>query len=323
MNTTDFDSHTAQVRCDCGKTFWKLSRRDCPDCGAELSPLNCRPFDPNTGVSEFAGTTSRPTRWFLYAEELAPYIVDDLARAGIVKQRELTEARLKFKSSVARELESLYRTMENSSRPERDFVAFLTGLAVRRTFNTDKFINAFAELCQSSNSDENLVETIRKRVETKIAAEEEIVRCVNLVFDAVSDWCSNAAEPIKKFFEEIAKSDREITHQEIEDWNQRYNRELELQRQRPSQAQRASSVEDSNNTRTVPSNDENNSYAFGCLIAIPFALVGFIIHPFAGLAIGFIVTGIVGAIAQKVGIWNTIVGGAVICYFLYKIFVGK
>ena len=75
-----------------------------------------------------------------------------------------------------------------------------------------------ADFRDAQTSEQNLRESIRKRVEMKIATEEQIFQSVNLVIDKCADWSANASASIQKFFREAAESDRSITAQEIQDW---------------------------------------------------------------------------------------------------------
>jgi len=45
---------------------------------------------------------------------------------------------------------------------------------------------------------------------------------------------------------------------------------------------------------------------FGCILAAPFALIGFVVHPIAGVIVGLIVYGFSSEIAKKIGVGGTI-----------------
>ncbi|QDV50825.1 hypothetical protein [Gimesia fumaroli] len=155
----------------------------------------------------------------------------------------------------------------------------------------------------------NWQEALDQEKAIKLFRNKLAYQIVDDVFDqAISDF-----ESIKRQVCEYAKTSsipasEQETQSDVPKFNSRITTQVKSQ---------ASSIEDTTWT------DEEYNNAFGCLIAIPFAIIGFMIHPFLGFVAGIIVFTAAAAAAKQFGIFSTIVGAIIIGNIIYNMINGK
>jgi hypothetical protein len=298
--------------------------QNCPKCGCRLGEGCTRCWATECDYVLPNGTLGAPST----PEDLAATLLEDpqfrqdfvlYACHGSIdklvsalKQSELfqitdeTAARYELSASILKKIGSGVRATANEGPLVRDGVKTILRTVLDKVFSapTDLVVRGI----QLAHPPENWSEEIEQQAAIKAFRNQLAYRAVDDVFDQM-----------QQDFETVKAGVREFIATSSVPSEARYQQPIAAQRIAP-----ALPVSDvPNPTATGADENKNNAAGFGCLVAIPFALIGFAIHPGVGIVVGLLVFFIVASVAETVGIGATVVGLVLLAIFLFKLINGS